>query len=251
MKRYTRWVALAAVVAVCLSLCGCARLDEMKEKHAVWLKGGSILWNGVEYKPLQTNFDVDVNWRRFNDSVTVTTADVPVLLSEEYGRTLDADVESGFIYGYAPPLGNNYLFCRADMYDEVSEKVGEGFKSAGYCYNYYTYEAFDTQNGFDTEEKTYYLTAEQEYAISYVVDTAMYYFEYDDFKSGYEVMLYSHYELDLYRNFEMRLAYSGGGYYVVMDGIVYLVKAEYEPIMREILQPGYSAYYQQQKEWYE
>ena len=251
MKRYTRWVTLVAVVAVCLSLCGCARLDEMQAKHAVWLKDGSILWSGVKYKPIEMDFSVDVNLRRFEDRVTVTAADVPVLLSEEYGRTLDADVESGFIYGYAPPLGHNYLFCRADIYDEVSEKVGDSFKFAGYCYDYYTYESYDRKNGFSTEEKTYYLNVAQEYDISYVVDTAMYYFEYDDFKSDYEVMLYSHDELDLYRNFEMRLAYSEGSYYVIRDGLVYLVKAEYEPIMREILQPGYSAYYQQQKEWYE
>lgn len=251
MKRYTRWVALAAVVAVCLSLCGCARLDEMKEKHAVWLKGGSILWNGVEYKPLQTDFEVDINYRRFDDRVTVTTADVPVLLSEDYGRTLDADVESGFIYGYAPPLGKNYLFCRADIYDEVSEKVGEGFKFVGYCYDYYTYEAYDTKNGFNSVQNTYYLTTEQDYAISYVLDTAMYFFDNDDFKSEYEVMLYRHDELDLYREFEMRLAYSGGSYYIVMDGLVYLVKADYEQYMQDILQPGYGAYQQREKEWYE
>ena len=251
MKRYTRWVALVAMVALCLSLCSCSRLDELQTQHAVWLKNGSILWNGVEYKPLRTDFEVDINYRRFNDCVTVTTVDVPVLLSEEYGRSLDADVESGLIYGYAPPLGHNYLFCRADIYDEVSEKIGESFKFAGYCYDYYTYETHDNAKDLYSVEKTYYLNVAQEYDISYVVDTAMYFFDDENFKSEYEVMLYRHDEMDVYRDFEMRLSYSGGSYYVIRDGLVYLVKAEYEPIMREILQPGYSAYYQRQKEWYE
>ena len=131
MKRYMRWMAALVVLLLCVSLCGCAELKDMKAHHAVWLKDGSILWDGVEYKPILDNkyrtqnekygdhSNYYLNHDRFDDYLNVTMSDVPVLLSKRFGRTLVLDAKGGFIHGYSVPLKDTYLYCRADRYDEV------------------------------------------------------------------------------------------------------------------------------------
>ena len=46
MKTRKRWIALLAALMMCLSLCGCQELDDMRATHAFWQEDGSILWNG-------------------------------------------------------------------------------------------------------------------------------------------------------------------------------------------------------------
>jgi len=246
MKRYKRWVAAFTALLLCVSMSGCARLDEMQARHAVWQKDGSILWNGVEYKPLSMEMKADVNLRRFDDRVVVTDADVPVLLSEQYGRYFDADVEGVFLRGYIEEEGKYYgeykLFCREDRYEEVAAEFANGFVSKSLCYDY-----FDSRLRV---QQTVYLTAEQEYAISYILDTAEWYYEEDVIYMGYEVELYRCDAFDLYRAYEMRLVYTGD-YRIIMNDMVYMVPADYEQTMQDILQPGYTAYLNRHKEWYE
>ena len=225
----------------------------------MWLKDGSILWSGVQYKPIQMdNFrndpDYELDMRRFSGSVCVTKSDVPVLLSERYGSKLDVDVDGVFIYGYSLPLGDIYLFCRADKYDEVTAQLGSASEEFGYCYDYYAYGSHYGENGnYVSRRQVYYLNAEQEYALSNILNSDLYYvYEYAyDYDFDYQVILYRHDALDLYREYAMRLAYSDGNYYVLMDDMVYMVRADYEQTMQDVLQAGYDAYRQRDTKWYE
>ena len=95
------------------------------------------------------------------------------------------------------------------------------------------------------------LNAEQEYALSNILDTELYAVYDYDYNADFQVMLYRHDALDLYRESAMRLAYSNGNYYIVMGEMVYEVRADYERTMQDILQAGYDAYTQRESEWYE
>lgn len=248
MKRYKHWVAAVTALLLCLSMSGCARLDEMRARHAVWQEDGTILWNNAVYKPLPTIKDADINLSRLDDTpLHVTEADVPVLLSNEFYDYFECDKEGVFLRGYIEEKNDKYygeykMFCREDRYEEVAAEFANGFVSKGLCYDY-----FDTQLG---AQQTVYLTVEQEYAISYILDTAEWYYEEDVIYMGYEVELHRCDAFDLYRAYEMRLVYNGD-YRIIMYDKVYMVPANYEQTMRDILQPGYIAYVNQHKEWYE
>ncbi len=248
MKRYKRWMAAAAAFLLCFSMSGCARLDEMRARHAVWQEDGTILWNSAVYKPLPAVKEAEVNSTRLKDvPIHVTEADVPVLLSTQYYDYFECDPNGIFLRGYVEENGEYYgeykLFCREDRYEEVAAELVNGFVSKGLCYDY-----FDSRLG---SIQTYYVTAEQEYALSYVLDTAEWFFYDEGFNAVYEAELYRHNALDLYREFEMLLMYTGGGYYLVQGDIAYLVPPDYEQTMRDILQAGYTAESERYKEWYE
>ena len=240
-------MSVLLVLTVCLSLCGCARLDEMKARHAVWQEDGAILWNDAVYKPLPAVMEAEVNRMRLDDiPLHVTEVDVPVLLSALYGDYFECDKEGVFLRGYTRNntyYGEYTLFCREDHYEEVAAELTNGFVTKGLCYDY-----FDSQLN---AMRTYYVTAEQEYAISFVLDTAEWFSYDDEFYAEYEVQLYRHDALDLYREYEMLLMYTGGGYYLVQNDIAYLVPTDYEQTMQDILQVGYNAESNRYKEWYE
>lgn len=251
MKRYTRWVAAVTVLLLCLSLCSCARLDELKARHAVWQEDGTILWNDAVYKPLpDMGEEVGINRYRLDDQpLRVTEADVPVLLStsSRYFNYFEKDSNGVFLRGYVERdddyHGKYILFCREDRYEEIAAEFANGFEAKGLCYDYYDNQLSAMQ--------TYYVNVAQEYDLSYVLSTAEWFFYDDDFHTVYEAELYWHDAFDLYREYEMLLMYTGGGFYLVKDNIAYTVPTVYEQTMRDILQPGYSSYKTEQKEWYE
>ena len=228
-----RYIAALLALVLCMSLCGCDRLDELKANHAVWQSDGSILWNGVVYKPLPPmNSDVDVNTLHFTWGLRVTEPDVPVLLSEELGRGFDVSEDQQFIYGSVQVDVYSYehrLFCREDRYEDVVARYQEGFVSDRLCYDYYNYTT--------RQSETYYLTVEQEYAFYHVVQTVIP-SEKVDYNAMQEEYLKACDEDDLYRQDVCTIAYFGNGFAIIRYNLFYLVPQDYAQTFAEIMQAG-------------
>ena len=90
MKKMKRWIALLVALLMCLSLCGCQALDDMRATHAVYQEDGSILWNDVVYRKLENVDQIDVLDVSYDYAwIYVTESDVPVLLINWFGEEFD------------------------------------------------------------------------------------------------------------------------------------------------------------------
>lgn len=247
MKKMNRFWLLCVVMLLSLSLCGCQRLDDMQARHAVWRKDGTILWNDAVYRQLP-DVQADINTLGMVERIYVTAADVPVLLSEDFGTRFNRDKEGVFLSGRVSDGEEEYstkraLFCRADHYKEIAAQLKEGFVPKGFCYDY-----FDSKAG---ENKTYYLNVEQEYALSHVMQTAPV-MEFTDFSADVSTELYAYNEGDLHRQYSCQLIESFGTYYLVYRDWAYVVPADYSYQMESILAPLYETYnYPQDSGYYD
>lgn len=146
MKRKIAIIMLSVILACMLSGCQ-STLDDMKSRHAVFTENGDISYGGVLYKKL--NY-IDENIEYFNmdsagEYVIVTDPEVPVLLSQRYGKYHSITSDKTFIYymeySYKTE-GNEYekVYCAEDKYDAVLLHIKEGYKPDGYCYTFYRYD---------------------------------------------------------------------------------------------------------------
>ena len=241
MKLFRRLFLVLLSLLVCLSLCGCRQLDEMKAKHAVWRKDGTILWNGTVYRPLpRRNFDLNGN--RFTESINVTESDVPVLLSEDYGERFYGTEDGVFLYGYKSDeeyTNHTREYCRADKYKEVRAEFDQMERLEGLCYDYY--------DQADHTHKTYYLTVEQQQSLYNIMEYG-YSSQILSSDNVYSVDLYWHDPYDLYRQSAFTLMSTGYAFYI-MEGPPYseswewgwLVSDDYKTIIDNIIRVGYEA----------
>ncbi len=141
MKRIIKVLTVVAIISVfCMIFTGCDMLDEMKANHAVMSDDMSkISLRGETYLRLPDGTPpfVSPNY----EVVFTTKADVPVLLSEDFGYLTDYDplrgllkVESPTDYNYDGPViidyygymssGQEYLyFCKEDLYDKYADII--------------------------------------------------------------------------------------------------------------------------------
>ncbi len=159
MKKKTKILALLiAVVMMCLCLGGCDELDDLKSKQAYWTNDksiDSITYNGEIYKLL--NFKETTPYTLYNldysldNYINVTEKDVPVLLSNAYGSSLQTHKDGTFLEGYIydpfnesnPTLYNNgrdVMYCKEELYDEISKTLEDGIKYTNYGYSTYSYD---------------------------------------------------------------------------------------------------------------
>lgn len=109
-----RIFSIALVLCICLLLCSCRELDDMKANRAVFTDQtySEILFNGSTYKLV-------ANWPDWADityynSTMVCENEVPLLLSEFFGKTAVFDPEKKVIC-----LEYDKYYCREDIYDSV------------------------------------------------------------------------------------------------------------------------------------
>ena len=228
MKEWKRWLVLALATVLCLSLCGCQELEDMRTAHAVWQEDGSILWNGAVYRELElsdSNQELDFTY----DCITiyVTEPDVPVLLSEMIGDGMDICADGTLIKFY--DYRNDYrytLYCREDVYDEVVKKLENGVNLTTYLYYYWDYEK--------QTSVPYYLTEEQSKTIHQVLTTVIP-VPSDEFPVEDELYLYicddSHrFEQDT----DKWLCIAESRYYISSYDEIYAVPLEYNAIFDAI-----------------
>ncbi len=117
---------LAAVL--CLALCSCNAIKEMRQSQAFYGENGEIIWGGQVYK--QLSFGEFPEELEFNISGwgNVTEKDVPVLLSEFFGADMYYNhnktvIETGSKSAY---------YAREDVYDYVQDLIKYPYIS-DYC----------------------------------------------------------------------------------------------------------------------
>ena len=152
MRKCKRWIAVLLISVMCLSLCGCQDLEDMRAAHARWQDDGSILWNGDTYRELE---NVPEEMQIYvGQLIHLTDADVPVLLSETFGSWLEVDASGVLLQRYAN--GKEHYYCRDDQYDEIAEYLSAGIGYDSYFYNYWDYRMDDL-----SAKLFYYLTDEE------------------------------------------------------------------------------------------
>lgn len=176
MKKNTKFLVLVlALVMICLCLTGCDELDQMREEQAVWTtkdSTDSITYKGTYYKKLDIdNTPNPLYNQNISGTVYVTDPDVPVLLSNRFGEYFNISEDESFITGWLYTdgymfIGEEVLYCRADIYDYIMSKISEGVEYTKYGFGYYQWDEEEL-----TDIWTYtYLTSEEINAVNKVLE---------------------------------------------------------------------------------
>ena len=239
MKTSKRWIALFVALMLCLSLCGCQELDDMRATHAFWQEDGSILWNGNVYRQLGgdgTSYDLDFVYG--NVIINVTTKDVPVLLSGMFGESFDVSADGTLLEAYNWQTGY-IMYCREDVYAETEEYLKNGFELATYYYTYLD-EDYNSYN--------YYLTEYQTNTINDILASVMPapYTEYEDEEIWDSLILHGCDKSHRFsQNYLLDLWMTESGYFLATDEDMYPVPGAFEPIFNDIVK----AYVGMMEEW--
>lgn len=143
MKKAKRILCLIAVLAMCLSLCACVDLDEMRASRATMTAEGNIkLADGTEYKLLPECEELSPSFQEFHE-VYIVEDDLPLLLTFFGEIYLDKSDDGLFLQTYTEE--DSYLryvyYCRTDIYDSVADRIENGFEPDCCRYWYYDHEA--------------------------------------------------------------------------------------------------------------
>lgn len=217
MKKTIRIAALfLALLMLALPLVGCDRIDEMRANQGFWNDDGSISFNGKTYKLLSPSKYLYTDLYR---NLEITEKNVPVLLSERYGKNFSISYDEVFI-----AHGSEY-YCRADKYDYVEKRIKEGAKLDHLGFYY-------THNGYKIGKVGHVLTKEEVSAI-------------EDIMRGENIVKESIHEVASYNicivldkcssdmlfatKSDIRLYIDSDNCYFISDGpVVYSVPAKYD-----------------------
>ncbi len=143
--------SIVLIIVMCLMLCSCDAIDEMKNCHALDYGDGTIKLNNHIYKRLDLDFDGYIVYNPGRD-IWITEPDVPVLLSQtdfiKYLPNVSAD--ETIIIGYDENFGH---YIREDKYDYYINSIKNGIDYSrfyccglGYRSNYPEYYFSDSQS---------------------------------------------------------------------------------------------------------
>lgn len=234
MRKFKKLAALALAVLLCVSLCGCQELEDMRAAQAFLQKDGTIRWNGNTYRQLE---NVPHGFQFFGDKrVMVTLPDVPVLLSEIYGENFSADKEGVILHSWHYGVEEGF-FCREDCYEEVAAYLQQEVKMDGYCYTYWDEEG----------DLMYYLTDAQCAVVDHLITSLEFtnagnnlVFEMDDY--CFPLWKCDEKHLFLSDNYAVEIANQKGTYYLITsENTMSAVPTEYYSILDEIVKPFYEA----------
>lgn len=159
MKRAFKYLLTVLLLFItCFSLCSCQSLDELKADQAFYgynkdgkVNKEEIIFRGNTYKMLTEVFDsIEYKnnvWFEGKLSTYVTENDVPVLLMDYFGDTVEFSDDCIIICRYPDydySIGNAVYYCREDMYDEVCKKI-KNHEFGDYYINMYN----DEQHEFE------------------------------------------------------------------------------------------------------
>lgn len=229
MKRTKHVFALLTAVLLCLCLCGCNRLDEMRMNQGFWQKDGTILFNGQTYKKLPAVSDY-FNWDTNRTDVFITDADVPVLLSEIMGDGFSVSHGGVLLEGFNSYVDETTQYCRADKYEMVCSMLDGNFEIVTYGYEYYLVDA-DKLEG-------YTLTEIQKAGLARIYDTAEKRTQTFEENGEYDVSIYGYSEDKLFCRLLFSLIKDEKGKFTLQNDehICDVPKADY-PLCEEIMKP--------------
>ncbi len=227
MKKTKRLLALLMAVLLCLSLCGCDRLDELRKMQGFWQEDGSILWNGHVYKRLPTVLD-NINLDSNHEDISVTKKDVPVLLSVIVGDGFSVGRGGILLDGYMPDTDAIAHYCRADKYEQVCGMATDDFAIATYGYEYYDFET--------GTYKDYVLTKEQKDRLAKIYSTAKKREQTYEENGEYEVSIYGYSADDLFCRYLFGIVKNEKGVLTLQDDeYIYTVSKVDYPFCEEVM----------------
>ena len=205
-----RSLALFLTLVMVFLLCGCDALDELRLQRAEY-DWKDIVHQGVTYKklPICPALNPDIDYDR---PVYVVEPDVPLLLiSTECLASFYQSKDSNFLlYDYGETV-----YCRENMYEELSKTIREGWEYTKAYYEYIEY----TDDGWDYEVHKYMLTQEQIDAVELLttnvepqkLDEGM------QLQSDWCVNLYECSEDGYFQRYSGQIAAAGGTYYLLTN----------------------------------
>ncbi|MBQ3284114.1 MAG: hypothetical protein IJH40_00595 [Ruminococcus sp.] len=251
MKKSFRTIALLlAVILISVSLCSCEWLEEKKANRAVYSDDKSeITYQDNVYKLILANkIDFVSDYSNGWTNPYVTTKDVPLLLTDEYGDPIsvlrDGTVIRAFadIDGFSDDFwitdkGGEYYattthlyYVRSDKYDEIKETV-EKAELDHYYFEYWSYGDYDYDDAeYSTNMLNDYRTPSRDYqyvllddSLTDIVNKALKASTED--KVSYRELSTGDYDLkviDFYPcDKNMIITQSGIEYYFIQDGDKY------------------------------
>lgn len=227
MKKTKRWTAIVLVVLMCLPLCGCQMLDDMRATHAFLQDDGSVLWDGNVYRVLVlTDEMAEVDLIPDRKALNVTKADVPVLLSGLLGQEFNVYNNGVLLELYTWDSYERVLYCREDQYDAMTEALAKEFVLDTFYYEYY-----DSENG---DYVRYYFSDEQFELVQKILSDELPLPMSDDFyvtmdEDDYTVYL-SGCDADRFKTQEymLEIVVTDAGYYLVTEDHAYIVPSVYK-----------------------
>ncbi len=134
-KTIKRALCLLLVLVLCLSVSGCKELDRARAHHAILQEDGSLLLDGKTYLALPYCPEFTPPMGQYAEVVTLTGADVPVLLKDFFYDTMLMISEDKRIIGE-----DGTYFCLEEDYEELSQRIEAGFALIDMRYTYYEYD---------------------------------------------------------------------------------------------------------------
>ena len=145
MKKRILTIALAFVL--CLSLCSCSYIDELRAGQFIWGDDEQTILlsrDGKEYRKLPNPRSLNLYFEDYHLGYIVDP-EIPLLLANtfaEYYVYLDDDYN--YVEMYASKLESSDVFCRSERYDETVDFI-ENKTGSIYYYEYYDYEDFELE----------------------------------------------------------------------------------------------------------
>jgi len=216
LKRTKRVCLLLLALFLCLPLCSCKELDDMRDRQVFIQEDGTLLWKGQIYKKLPNvnNTNLLKNPREFMQprddfgSLRVTYPDLPVLLSRRFDEAMGYSIGNGdVIYVYntsALDIGGHY--CLPEYYDEIVQVIEKIVPLSKYYF-----ESYDTDTG---NMVPCFLTDEQEEAVKHVLRTGEIMDE-SNVSTNYGFALYVCDYYEWIRQYVVDVHYSEEEYYLI------------------------------------
>lgn len=246
MKKCKRWLAIVFVSLLCLSLCGCQELDDMRASHAVWQEDGTILWNGNVYRLLENAPDELQVYG--GSTVYVTEVDVPVLLSPEFGEYFTSSKDGVLLRGYnVYDVGGRYIYCREDRYEEIVAYLEATTEEKEMSQYFYCYWSFETN-----EQEYYYFTPDQKAVMDDLMATLVFEPVPIDFYGSADLDMFSVQvgKCDEKRlfvdDYALEIIFRNSRYYLTdanEGGYIAQVPEDYNKVMDDIVRLYYETYY--------
>ena len=228
MKKSIRITALLlAILMPALPLVGCDRIDEMRANQGFWIDAGSISFNGQTYKLLSPDRRyLHIEFEPYR-KLEITEKNVPVLLSERYGKNFLISYDEVFI-----AHGSEY-YCRVDKYDYVEDRI-KHHGNMDYWGFYY--------NTISDNNKSGQLLTDEEMDVIIDIIMSVEGIEYGEWRNNWgkyynTVYIYRCSEDMLFRKKSetMILFHPGGRYFIVDEDFAYFVPEEYNDLFENML----------------
>lgn len=130
-KSIKRIIAVCLVFVFAFSLSGCT-MASIKARQAFWNEDGSIEWQGSKYIVMEVSGDFYPD-TYYDDYISVTERDVPVLLADSFGTQFYIVAEGNLLYGG----WDGTLYCKEDAYEEMYDEINNDTEYTKYYYENY------------------------------------------------------------------------------------------------------------------